>query len=120
MNRPDKNSAALAFGITRGSCALNASPSDMLPDARNFVSAGARLIISMGGADGIYAEVSGMDDQLMVLLVKLMQESGTHRIDWHTEGAQLNNTEATARRNRVLVRLQTNYPDLYTSLTLPA
>jgi chitinase len=105
--------ATLAFGITRGSCALDATLTNMLPDARNFVSLGGKLIVSMGGADGIYAEVSCTDDQLLALLDKLITDSGTRRIDWDIEGTQLSNVDATARRNRVLVRLQAKYPDLY-------
>ena len=107
------SSATLAFGITRGSCALDATLTNMLPDARNFVSLGGKLIVSMGGADGIYAEVSCTDDQLLALLDKLITDSGTRRIDWDIEGTQLSNVDATARRNRVLVRLQAKYPDLY-------
>ncbi|MBM3361768.1 MAG: hypothetical protein FJY42_03745 [Betaproteobacteria bacterium] len=114
------SSATLAFGITRGSCALDSNLTSSLPDARNYVAQGGKLIISMGGADGIYAEVSCSDDQLLALLDTLITDSGTRRIDWDIEGTQLNNLDATARRNRVLVRLQAKYPDLYTSLTLPA
>ena len=75
-------SATLAFGITRGSCTLDTTLTNMLPDARNFVTQGGKLIVSMGGADGIYAEVSCTDDQLLALLDKLITDSGTRRIDW--------------------------------------
>ena len=114
------NHATLAFGITRGSCNLDTYLQDRMPDARAYVAAGGNLIISMGGADGVYAEISCSDDQLFALLEKLMTDSGTRRIDWDVEGQQLTNVDATARRNRVLLRLQAKYPTLFTSFTLPA
>jgi chitinase len=112
--------ATLAFGVTRGSCALDAYLQDKMPDARAYVAAGGDLIVSMGGADGTYAEIACSDDQLFALLEKLMVDSGTRRIDWDVEGQQLNNVDATARRSRVLLRLQAKYPTLYTSFTLPS
>jgi hypothetical protein len=113
------NSATLAFAITNGSCALHPDLQNKLPDARNFVAAGGQFIISFGGQNGTYAEIACNDDQLFTLMEKLMADSGTRRIDWDVEGQQLLNVEGTARRTRVLARLQAKYPDLYTSFTLP-
>lgn len=114
------DNATLAFAITRGSCALEQDLLNKLPDARTYVGAGGQLIISFGGQNGVYAEISCKDDnQLFNLLEKLMLDSGTRRIDWDVEGHQLLNVEGTARRTRVLLRLQAKYPDLYTSFTLP-
>ena len=110
----------LAFAVTRGTCAFDPYILDRMPDARAYRAAGGNLIISMGGADGVYAEIACNDDQLFALVEKLMLDSGTRRIDWDVEGHQLSNADATARRNRVLLRLKARYPDLYTSFTLPA
>ena len=110
----------LAFAVTRGSCAFDPYITERMPDARAYRAAGGNLIISMGGADGVYAEIACSDDQLFNLVEKLMTDSGTRRIDWDVEGHQLSNTDATARRNRVLLRLKAKYPDLQTSFTLPA
>lgn len=110
----------LAFAVTRGSCAFDPYITDRMADARNYKAAGGNLIISMGGADGTYAEIACSDDQMFALMDKLITDSGTRRIDWDVEGQQLNNTDATARRNRVLLRLKAKYPDLQTSFTLPA
>jgi len=109
----------LAFAVTRGSCAFDAYIADRMADARNYKAAGGDLIISMGGADGVYAEIACTDDQMFVLMDKLIVDSGTRRIDWDVEGQQLNNVDANARRNRVLLRLKAKYPDLKTSFTLP-
>ncbi|MEY2619842.1 MAG: hypothetical protein RL522_2844, partial [Pseudomonadota bacterium] len=114
------DNATLAFAITRGSCNLDAYLQDRMPDARAYRAAGGNLIISMGGADGVYAEIACSDDQLFALMEKLIADSGTRRIDWDVEGQQLSNVDATARRNRVLLRLQAKYPDLDTSFTLPS
>ena len=114
------NHAILAFGITRGSCVLDPTMPARIPDARQFVNQGGKLSISMGGADGVYVEAACSDDQMFAVMDKLIVDSGSRRIDWDIEGANVNNTDANARRNRVLLRLQAKYPDLYTSFTLSA
>lgn len=113
-------SATLAFAITNGNCALDSTLLNRLPDARNFIAAGGKLRISYGGAAGVYAEIACTDDnQLFALMEKLMVDSGTKRFDFDIEGHQLLNVEGTARRARVLARLQAKYPDYYVSFTLP-
>lgn len=112
--------ATLAFAVTRGSCAFDPYITDRMGDVRNFKAAGGDLIISMGGADGTYAEIACSDDQMFTLMDKLITDFSTRRIDWDIEGQQLSNTDATGRRNRVLLRLKAKYPDLQTSFTLPA
>ena len=119
-NAAGMNSAVLAFAITKGSCALDQTLLDKLPDARTFVGAGGQLLISYGGQNGVYAEIACKDDnQLFNLMEKLMIDSGTRRFDFDIEGAQLLNTEGTARRNRVLARLQAKYSDYSVTFTLP-
>lgn len=115
------NSAILAFASTNGNCALVSDLMDKLPDARNYVAAGGKLLISFGGADGVYAEIACRnDDQLFSLMENVMNEANTRRFDFDIEGHQLKNVEGTARRARVLARLQAKYPDLYVSFSLPA
>jgi hypothetical protein len=114
------NSVTLAFAITKGTCALVPDLFNKLSDARNYVAAGGQLIISFGGQDGVYAEVACKDDdQLFTMLDKLMRDFRTRRIDWDIEGRQLLNLEGTARRTRILARLQAKYSDLHISFTLP-
>ena len=114
------DSATLAFAITRGTCAFDANITGRLADARSYVAAGGRLIVSLGGADGTYAEIScTTDDSLFNLIDKLIVDTGTRRLDFDVEGTQLSNTTGTARRARVLARLQAKYPDMYLSFTLP-
>jgi len=114
-------SAILAFATTYGSCALTPGLLGKMSDARSFVAGGGRLMVSFGGADGTYAEIACRDDnQLFALMEKVMTDSGTRRFDFDIEGYQLLNTEGTARRARVLARLQAKYPDLFVSFSLPA
>lgn len=114
------NSAMLSFATTRGNCALVPDLLDKLGDARNYVAAGGRLLISFGGADGVYAEIACRDDdQLFQLMENLMNDANTRRFDFDIEGHQLKDVEGTARRARVLARLQAKYPDLYISISLP-
>ncbi len=113
-------SAILAFAVTRGNCALVPNFTNKLPDARNYVASGGQLLMSFGGADGIYAEIACRDDnELFALMEKVIEDSGSRRFDFDIEGYQLLNTEGTARRARVLARLQAKYPDLYVSFSLP-
>ena len=114
------NSAILAFATTNGNCALVPDLTDKLPDARNYVAAGGQLLISFGGAHGVYAEIACRnDDQLFSLMEKLMSDANTRRFDFDIEGHQLKDVEGTARRARVLARLQAKYPDLSVSFSLP-
>lgn len=114
------NSAILAFATTNGSCALVPDLTNKLPDARNYVAAGGQLLISFGGAHGVYAEIACKDDdQLFSLMEKVMRDADTRRFDFDIEGHQLKDVEGTARRARVLARLQAKYPDLYVSFSLP-
>ena len=114
------NSAILAFATTNGSCALVPDLTNKLPDARNYVAAGGQLLISFGGAHGVYAEIACKDDdQLFSLMEKVMSDANTRRFDFDIEGHQLKDVEGTARRARVLARLQAKYPDLYVSFSLP-
>jgi chitinase len=48
-----------------------------------------------------------------------MNDANTRRFDFDIEGHQLKDVEGTARRARVLARLQAKYPDLYISISLP-
>jgi len=114
-------SAILAFATTYGSCAVTPGLNSKMSDARSFVAGGGRLMVSFGGADGTYAEIACKDDnQLFALMEKVMNDSGTRRFDFDIEGYQLLNAEGTARRARVLARLQAKYPDLFVSFSLPA
>ena len=113
-------SATLAFAVTRGNCAITPGFLEKLPEARSYVASGGRLLLSFGGEDGVYAEIACRDDnQLFALMEKVMDDSGSRRFDFDIEGPQLLNTEGTARRARVLARLQAKYPDLYVSFSLP-
>ncbi|MDB5930803.1 MAG: Chitinase [Polaromonas sp.] len=120
-NQAGMNSAKLAFAVSRGGCVLDRGLQDSLSGARNYVNAGGKLLISFGGAAGIFLEIACKDDnQLFSIMEKIMNDSGTRRFDFDIEGPQLLNAEGNARRARVLDRLQNKYPDLHVSFTLPS
>ena len=115
------DSAILAFGITHGTCVLDGSLTGMAADTRNFAAAGGQLMISFGGAGGTYVESAcADDDQAFALMEKVMLDTGIRRFDFDVEGAHLLDTVGTARRSRVVARLQARYPDLQVSMSLPA
>ncbi len=114
------DSAVLAFAITNGACSFDAGFLGKLSDARNYIALGGRLTISFGGAGGVYAETACTNEnQLFSLIEKLMLDSGTKRLDFDVEGNQLKDAVTSARRARVLARLQAKYPDMTVSFTLP-
>ena len=114
-------SAMLAFAVTRGSCAMDIGFQEKLSDARSYIASGGKLTLAFGGAAGTFAEIACKDDnQLFNMMEKVMIDSGSRRFDFDIEGYQLLNTEGTARRARVLARLQDKYPDLFISMSLPA
>ena len=114
------DSAILGFATTNGRCALVSDLTSKLGDVRNYVAAGGKVLISFGGADGVYAEIACKDDdQLFGLMDNLIKDSNSRRFDFDIEGDQILNLEGTARRARVLARLQAKYPDLYISMTMP-
>ena len=113
------DAATLAFGITKGTCALEPDLLEKLPDMRAYIGLGGQLTISMGGQNGVYVAIACDDDPLFNLIDNLIVNSGTLRIGWDIEGGQLLDLEGTARRTRILLRLQAKYPDLYTTFTLP-
>ncbi|MGZ3775589.1 MAG: chitinase [Pseudobdellovibrionaceae bacterium] len=114
------DNAVYAFGITNGSCALDGSITEALSDIKSYISSGGKLTISFGGANGTYVETAcTSENQLFNLIDKVIQQTGTQKLDFDIEGNQLFNVAATQRRTHVLARLQAKYPSLYLSLTLP-
>ena len=113
-------SATIAFVTSGGGCTDDGSTLAMSDDIERFITSGGTVIISFGGAAGTYVETACTDeDQLFHLIEGVIQRLGTQRLDFDVEGPQLSNIEATARRIRVLHRLQGKYPILSVSLTLP-
>jgi len=113
-------SATIAFVTSGSGCIDDGSAILMSDDIERFMTSGGSVILSFGGAAGSYVETACTDeDQLFNLIEGIIQRLGTQRLDFDVEGPQLANTQATARRIRVLRRLQGKYPTLSVSLTLP-
>lgn len=114
------NSAILAFGITHGTCKLDVSIAQMAGDARNFMAAGGKLMISFGGTAGTYVETACNDDDAFNVMEQIMLDTGIRRFDFDIEGGHIWDADANARRGRVLARLQSKYPDLQVAISLPS
>ncbi|MDP9124828.1 MAG: RICIN domain-containing protein [Pseudomonadota bacterium] len=116
--------ATMAFGVSAGGCTLGGGLDAIMSgsgktDVANFQAAGGRVILSFGGADGTYLEGACSDDGMYNLIKSVIDTTQVFSIDFDVEGSQLDNTALNTRRNNVVKRLQTTYPSLYVSYTLP-
>lgn len=112
--------ALLAFAVTNGKPEFSPECYAKLTDGHSFMAEGGELTISLGGQDGVYAEVACRDASVLAgLLDKLMTRAGTRRLDFDVVGSQLNDVAATERRSQALIKLQAIYPDMRVTLTLP-
>ena len=116
--------ATMAFGVSNGGCTLGGGLDANMSgagktDILNFQAAGGRVILSFGGASGTYLENACSDDGMYNLVKSVLDTTGARAIDFDVEGDQINSTALNTRRNNVTKRLQTAYPGLYVSYTLP-
>lgn len=117
--------ATLAFGVSGGACTLGGGMEYTLnnaafkSDIQQFNSAGGRLILSFGGAAGQYLESTCSETDMVNLIKGLLDTHNVRAIDFDVEGSQLANAQLNGVRNNVIKRLQTLYPGLYVSFTLP-
>lgn len=112
--------ATLAFVVDAGGCTVDNSISQMQSDISAFQSAGGRVIISFGGANGTYLEGSCSATQMTNVIDVMLQQTGVRAIDFDVEGGQLGNSALNTTRNAVIKALKVKYPSLYVSLTLPS
>jgi chitinase len=116
--------ATMAFGVSGGGCSLGGGLEANMSgagktDIVNFQAAGGRVILSFGGASGTYLESACSDDGMYNLVKSVIDTTGARAIDFDVEGSQLDVAALNTRRNNVVKRLQTTYPGLYVSYTLP-
>jgi chitinase len=116
--------ATMAFGVSGGGCSLGGGLEANMSgagktDIVNFQAAGGRVILSFGGASGTYLESACSDDGMYTLVKSVIDTTGARAIDFDVEGSQLDVAALNTRRNNVVKRLQTTYPGLYVSYTLP-
>lgn len=112
--------ATLAFVIAgNNGCSLSADVDNMLSDVLAFQKQGGRLIISFGGAAGTYVEARCTGQQMATQIDNLLKRTGVKALDFDVEGSQLSVTALNKVRNEAINILQSKYPDLYISFTLP-
>lgn len=111
--------ATIAF-ITSGVAVSDTSISDMfIQDIKDFIQLGGTPILSFGGAAGTYVEDSMEDDALFHFISDVLKKTGIWSIDWDIEGSTLPKDDLTAKRNKCIKKLQSEFPGLYVSFTLP-
>ncbi|KAJ3243161.1 hypothetical protein HDU78_000780 [Chytriomyces hyalinus] len=112
--------ATMAFVISDGGSGLWAALTECISDMAQFIANGGYLIISCGGASGPFLEDTMNADQQFSVLSNLLKQTGCRALDFDVEGFALANLASVQQRNAVISRLQTAFPGLYVSFTLPA
>ncbi|WP_431262536.1 chitinase [Roseateles chitinivorans] len=119
------DAVTLAFGVSGGGCTVGGglettiSNPSFQADIKAYIKSGGRVILSFGGANGTYLESTCSVNDLVAQLRRLIDANGTRSIDWDIEGGQLGDTRLNGVRNAAILQLQSIYPDLTTSFTLP-
>lgn len=92
-----------------------------LNDIINFKSLGGNLRISFGGALGTMIDEAITDEnRLYNEYTKIIDKTNTRNFDFDIEGGNVRKYDMHNRRDKVLVRLQENYPEMFISYTLSA
>ena len=97
---------------------------DFLSNITATKNAGARVIVSFGGAANSELAINCTTDSLLLAAYKkVIDRYGIDRIDFDIEGAAVSNSTANQRRARVVAQLQADYAaaghPVEVSLTLP-
>lgn len=119
-SKANMQGATIAFGLSGGGCRIGNDITDMGDDIRSYIGQGGRVILSFGGAAGVYPQ-NTCDDagQLADALDGQMKTLQTRALDFDIEGANLNSMQHTNVLLDALKILQGRYQDLYVSFTLP-
>ncbi|HEX8611162.1 MAG TPA: RICIN domain-containing protein [Telluria sp.] len=118
------DSVTIAFGVSGGGCTLGGGMENIMSgngrtDVQQFVAGGGRVILSFGGASGAYLESRCSENDMVALIKNIMDTHRIYALDFDIEGSQLGVASLNDLRNRVIRRLQADYPALYVSFTLP-
>ncbi len=123
-NEGGLTAATIAFGVSGGGCTLGGGMDNIMrgagkTDAQQFLAGGGHLILSFGGASGQYLESACSENDMFNLIKNVIDTHKVYALDFDIEGGQLDVGSLNERRNKVLLRLQQAYPNLYLSFTLP-
>lgn len=117
----------LWFVIDGGGCRASwngdtSIPADTVvaPALASLRAAGGEAIVSFGGAAGTELALGCSDaNQLATEYEAVIQKYKAYALDFDVEGAAVSDQLSIDRRNRALATLQTTYPGLVVSYTLP-
>jgi chitinase len=96
------------------------SITDDYDDIKEFVQNGGQLIVSFGGANGVYFEDSVDSATAIEKISYLISDIGVGGIDWDIEGSYIFNYTLHNKRSKIIAAVQAKYPGLYVSFTLPS
>ena len=119
VQKMNVKAVTFCFAIGDGQGGLWGTFKDILPDIKWFVDQGGYPIVSFGGASGPFLEATTTEESLYQIMKNILDTTGCRAFDFDVEGAAVPDAEANTKRNKVMVRLQKEYPDLYCSFTLP-
>jgi chitinase len=115
----------LAFLTPRGGCTAQwedggDSVGAFTSQIRSLQSAGGNVIISFGGASGgELAQTCTSVSSLKAAYANVVSTYHVHRLDFDIEGSVLDDTAATARRDKALAALQAADPSVQVDFTVP-
>ena len=113
------NSVTLAFVIGNSTGGFNNFASNEMSDIKAFIASGGTVYISFGGATSPDVADILSEDQIFQNMEQLYLESGCRGFDWDIESAAVAMSIENTLRANVIKRMQSKYPEMYFSLTLP-
>jgi len=116
INKLKGNAATIAFAVGNTTMGIIKLCKD---DIQEFIKKGGQIIISFGGANGVYMESIMTEDVMVSEVSNLIDQTGCKALDFDIEGNNLKDQNMTIKRAKILKKLQDKYPDLYISFTLP-
>ena len=93
---------------------------DFSDDIKAFNAVGGKLIVSFGGANGTYCEQQLSESDMVSEVSKLIDSTKCYGLDFDVEGSILADSALNDKRAKIIAQLQSKYPKLYISFTLPA
>ncbi|WP_394840271.1 hypothetical protein LVJ94_25635 [Pendulispora rubella] len=106
-NKGGPSSATLAFVLSNGGCAATTDVQAHQSDVNAFVSAGGKLKVSFGGANGTYLEnACGSASAMANVITGYVNATGIKDLDFDVEQAGAMTSQVNALRSAALATVQ--------------
>lgn len=120
VNKLGGNAVTMAFVIAGSGNQISQDIYTFSSDFAAFNAVGGQLIISFGGASGIYAEDQLSASDMVSQVSALIDSTGCKALDFDIEGSYLANVAINDKRSKIIATLQSKYPSLKVNFTLPS